>query len=124
MRKSKRLSAKVTPVPSNMATQEEDFLFTTLDDMMITEVMMNHFVNSLGRLKDSIERHKKRLRLFHGSYRQIYHEKRDLMNQYLKCRDWDEKEQLIKELVDKNLFIYSFARLYHDNRFFISFLEI
>ena len=79
MRKSKRLSVKVTPASSNVATQEEDFSFTTLDDMMITEVMMNHFENSLGRLKDSIERHKKRLRLFHGNYRHIYHEKRDLI---------------------------------------------
>ena len=83
----------------------ESFSFTTLDDMMITEVLVDHLLNELDQIKDSIKTYKSKCRLFEGTYRQIYRGKKALISKYIKCDDKKEKSLLKEELV--SLFCYS-----------------
>ena len=85
----------------NNKTNTNNFEFTSIDDMIITEVILDHFQFELNRLKKGITNFKSNCRLFveNGHYAQLYSEKKKLISDFIKCVEKREKEGLKQKLV-------------------------
>ena len=75
--------------------------FVTMDDMMITGVLIDRMVIELGRLSESIEEKVKE-----NYYTHSYFRKKNLISKYLECSDPTEKERLKEDVVSVYLYIY------------------
>ena len=80
---------------------KKSFEFTSIGDMLITEVVLDHFITELDRLKNEIEIFKRKRRLFvdDSGYVHFYLEKKKLVSDYINCGTDHEKRPLKEKLV-------------------------
>ena len=73
--------------------QDEDLNceFKKLEDTVLTDVIVDHLLTALNKLKDSsIDTTKDTRRLFNDIYPQIYCQKKELISKYINCQDGQE----------------------------------
>ena len=85
-------------------TNNKSFEFSTVDDMMITEVVLGYLQAELDRIKEEIAHFKSQCRLFSQDDSHFYSEKTKLISEYVKCRDVQEKMKLKEKLVRETLY--------------------
>ena len=80
---------------------KKSFEFSSMDEMMITEVILDHFQTELDRIKRGIAYFKSKCHRFSegGYYSHLYAEKTKLISKYVKCHDTHEKAKLKEKLV-------------------------
>ena len=76
------------------------FELTDIDDILMSEVLIDQVINELHHLKDSIEIFKGNNSLFvDNSFRRNYTNKKNLVAKFIKCQDKADKDILKEELV-------------------------
>ena len=87
-------SIKVEAVPETVPRSHEDryIEFTSLDNMLIVDVLVDHFMNELTNLKETIK-------ALTESYNYMYLDKKYLIAQFIECHDQSEKTRLKEKLV-------------------------
>ena len=72
--------------------QDEDLNceFKKLEDTVLTDVIIDHLLTALNKLKVSSIDTKDTRRLFNDIYPQIYCQQNDLISKYINCQDGQE----------------------------------
>ena len=82
------------------------FDFTNLNDLIFTDVVLSIFIEELLDFKKSIDTFKDICIKFEkdGINNQLYIEKRNLVRDYIKCENNEDKSVLNKKSVKKSIF--------------------
>ena len=79
---------------------------TKLEEVILAEVMADHFINEMIKLKVSIETYKRRFQANSDNYQQLYFDKKELLIlKYLSHLERSEKECFVSFLKNFNLYI-------------------
>ena len=78
---------------------EPVFEFTSMEDMLLTEILIEHVMHNFKRIRHAIHIFKCKCRIFRGNYPQKYKEKKKLVIKYVHCNDTDEKMRIKEQFV-------------------------
>ena len=93
---------------------DSGFEFTSIADMLLTEIIIKHFQRDLKSMQVAIEEFKKTSQLFQGLNKCMYKQTKKNIKKYLNSTKPSEKECFRQRLVSlTNIYIYMLSiRLY------------
>ena len=78
--------------------------FTSMADMLLAEIVIDHFERHLTHMREVVEEFKRTSQLFQGHNDNVCKQKKKLINSYLNCTDPNEKERFGQRLVSLTFF--------------------